>query len=159
MKIAVMIGVVCVAILACGGEERLREAEKQLSIAEYEKFAATAIARRATPTAKEAATARYECNMKIAAAILMVDTDPVYVIVRDGSSVSVPKLHAYQIWRNPERFPEKFADLRDRWSSEDPLIVEWADAALPFIDKWRRESTLLEWDWEVLVEGIRSGEC
>ena len=177
MKIAMMIGMVCMVVLACGVWVRMREAEKQLSIAEerlaasYENTAATAAA---TVTAMPAPTAtdRYECNMKIAAAILMAEMDPVYVIggrekfpeefagLRDRSTAALMmRVPVDRIWRNPERFPEKFADLRDRWSSEDPLLVEWADAALPLIDKWRNASSIIVWDTKVLVEEIRSGEC
>ena len=175
MKIGMMVGMVCMVVLACGFWVRMREAEKQLSIADerlaasYENTAATAAATVTTMPAPTA-TDRYECNMKIAAAILMVEMDPVYVIgrpeqvpeefahIRDQSARALLKLPAYQIWRNSEQFPKKFAELRDRWSSEDPLLVKWADAALPVVDKFRKESTLFL-NTQVVVEEIRSGKC
>ena len=183
MKIGMMIGVVCVAMLACGGGERLREAERQLSIAEerlaaYEDAAATATAMPTptatamptptatamptptatampTPTATAiptpTATDRYECNMKIAAAMLVFD-----LLERDT--------HLYQGWIRKDEFPEEFnTALRVNLAVDDPVLSEWVDAAVLLIDKLQREVSSIgpepHQDRNPLIDYIRDGKC
>lgn len=134
MKIAVMIGVVCIAMLACGGGERLREAENQLSIAEerlaaYEDAAATA-------------AARYECNMKTAVALLAV-----------GNVLDKEK-YGWDAYR--DMGAQTHDDLWD-------FVEQWRDSSLPLLARYVRAWVDLESEyaldiWEV-VGDLRSGEC
>ena len=141
MKIAMMIGMVCVVMLACGGGERLREAEEQLSIAEerlaaYEEDAATA-------------TARYECNMKIVSALMVA------VSVADHQRRDV--IHA-----NPHEATMQYATMG---SSPDPgLYVEnwpefydWLEVSWPLVERYSQFNPALD-IWAV-VNDIFGGEC
>lgn len=147
MKVAMMIGMVCAAMLACGGrpdtEDRLREAEQQLSIAEerlaaYENVVATA-------------AAQDECNYKIAAALLVATAwlaeqypdEEIYVWgVHRAVEVQVAiETRRYFIGDSIERWGEEITRMADRY-----LAIHIRDD-VPALDI------------VAATDDIRSGEC
>ena len=147
MKIGMMVGMVCAAMLACGDGERLRVVEHQVSVGEerlaaYEKAAATAAAM-PTPTA----TARYECNMKIATAMIL----PVHLVdenddTRDAFLGRGEEVEAAEIRRD---FIEKL---------DDPVLTEWAESSGPLLRRYTRGASLT-YEIEEVIDDIRGGEC
>ena len=134
MKIGMMISMVCVVMLACGGGERLREAEEQLSIAEerlaaYENAAAIA-----------AAAAQYECNMKVAAALL-VATDILAEAYPD-EEIGVEVKEAIETQR----------DFIERWIEKSSLMVH------RYLGIYYK-SDLYALDIVAATDDIRGGEC
>lgn len=156
MKIAVMIGVVCAAMLACGGrpdtEDRLREAEQQLSIAE-ERLAAYEDENRIAAYEKVIATAaaQDECNYKIAAALLVATAwlaeqypdEEIYVWgVHRAVEVQVAiETRRYFIGDSIERWGEEITRMVDRY-----LAIHIRDD-VPALDI------------VAATDDLRSGEC
>ena len=145
MKIAMIIGMVCAAMLACGGrpdtEDRLREAEKQLSIAEerlaaYEDAAATA-------------TARYECNMKIVAAMMVV----VAAAQLDRRDVIHANPHEETIqYVSGGESPDPGLS-NENW----PEFYDWIEVSGPLAERYLKFRPALD-IWAV-VNDVWGGEC
>lgn len=137
MKIGMMISMVCVVMLACGGGERLREAEEQLSIAE-ERLAAYENA------AALAAAARYECNMKVAAALL-VATDSL--------------AEAYT-----EAYPDEGigVEVQEDIETQRDFIEMWIERSSFMVHKYlgiHYKSDLYALEIVSVTDDIRGGEC
>lgn len=159
MKVGLMVGLMCAVMIACGDGERLREVEKQLSVAEEQlaahkktaAAAATATAGYERTAAAATATARhrYECNMKIVTVLLLL------------SHLGGERRSMLDTVRGMgEESAEIRRDLIEKL--DDPVVTEWGDRTWPLIDKY-----FMEWDgrghtWislESLFEDLKAGRC
>lgn len=143
MKIGMMVGMVCAVMLACGDGERLRVVEHQISVGEERLAAYEKAAAMPTPTA----TARYECNMKIATAmILPVHLEDENDDTREAFLGSGEEVEAAKIRRD---FIEKL---------DDPVLTEWAERSWPLIRRYTWRASLT-YQIEEIIDDIRGGEC
>ena len=151
MKVGLMVGMVCAVMIACGDGERLREVEKQLSVAEEQlaahketaAAAATATAGYERTAAAATATARhrYECNMKIAASILLFAR---LTVERWSTFAAVQGVD--------EEAVEKRRGLIEE--VDEPLLTEWAERAWPLIDRYWGSDEI-----EPIIEDLKTGRC